>query len=101
MDEVQKVCAPHVVHGHLVTAAIAGHLDEQREAEAAIGRILAIDPTYGDHVVADLERRNLHPDLIRILLDGLRRAGLRGRDVAAAAAPRRLREMPLSLGQGR
>ena len=46
------------------------------EAAAALDKILAIDPQYGDRVFTDLEKRNLHPDLIRTVVDGLRKAGL-------------------------
>ena len=42
----------------------------------ATTRILAIDPRYGDNVVADLQTRNIHPDLIPVIVEGLRKAGL-------------------------
>ncbi|MEZ5906037.1 MAG: hypothetical protein R3C69_13390 [Geminicoccaceae bacterium] len=47
-------------------------------------RILAIDPAYGEHVHQDLAKRNVHPELIEALADGLRLAGL---EVAAAPRP--------------
>ncbi len=37
---------------------------------------LALDPEFAKHAVAYLKKRNLHPDLIRGLVDGLRKAGL-------------------------
>ena len=40
------------------------------------GRILEIDPAYAGHIVEDLEKRNIHPHLIPIVVDGLRDAGL-------------------------
>ena len=56
------------------------------EAAEAVLQITALDACYGDHVVADLQSRNLHPGLIRLVVDGLRRAGLEGRDLRVSRA---------------
>ena len=31
---------------------------------------------YGDHVIADLQKRNVHPDSIHAVVDGLKRNGV-------------------------
>lgn len=84
LAEARRIEAPHVVYGFLAVAAAAGQLGLQGEADAAVNAILMIDSGYGDHVVADLKVRNLHPDLIRILIDGLRKAGLPGGEMGFA-----------------
>lgn len=76
LAEAQTVETPHLLYGHAAVAMASARLGLTREAEAAVNRILAIVPDYGDRVVADLEMRNLHPDLIDIVVDGLRDAGL-------------------------
>jgi hypothetical protein len=75
------VLAPSVLYGHVAIAIAAAGLGRQQEAAEAVHRILAIDPLYGDRVVSDLESRNLHQELIAQVVEGLRKAGLRGRDI--------------------
>ena len=65
-----------MVYGFVGVAMAAGQLGLRKEAEAALTAILAIDPDYGDHAAEDLAARTLHPDLVRIGVDGLRKAGL-------------------------
>jgi tetratricopeptide (TPR) repeat protein len=81
--EARRVGIPDTVFGHITLAMAYARLGKVDEAAAAVDRILAIDPTYGDHVHQDLAKRNLHPELIEAVADGLRLAGL-----AVAAAPR-------------
>lgn len=76
LAEAKKIEAPHIVYGHLVVAMASTQLGLDREARAAVDRILAIDPAYADHVVEDLAKRNIHPDLISVVVNGLRKAGL-------------------------
>lgn len=76
LSEARQIDAPKVIYGHLAVALAAAALGRMDEAHAAVGRILAIDPHYGDHVVADITKRNLHPDLIPRVIAGLRKAGL-------------------------
>ncbi|MEQ1953575.1 hypothetical protein [Mesorhizobium sp. CN2-181] len=71
-----------VVYGPVAVAMAAAKLGYEEEAARAVRRILAIDPEYGDHVLLDLEKRSLHPDLARMVVDGLRKAGLPGRDMS-------------------
>jgi TolB-like protein len=80
LAEARRIEAPDIVHGFVVAAAAAAQLGSQREAAAAVQSILSVDPHYGDHVISDLNHRHLHPDLIRSVVDGLRKAGLPGRE---------------------
>jgi adenylate cyclase len=80
--EARQLDAPNLVYGQLMFACAAAKLGHAREAAAALDKILKIDPAYGDHVVADLEKRYLDQNLIRALVDGLRSAGLSGRDMS-------------------
>lgn len=86
LAEAKLVDTPNIIYGHLAVAAAAAELGRMREAEAALHKLLLIDPDYGAHAVADLARHNLHPDLIAALVAGLRDAGLA---VAAATPPSR------------
>jgi adenylate cyclase len=76
LAEARRVDAPHVLYGHVGVASAAGMLGRRAEAKAAVAAILAIDPQYGTHVVADLESRSLAPDLVGLVVDGLAAAGL-------------------------
>jgi adenylate cyclase len=86
LAEARRIDAPNIVHGFVAVAAAAGQLGLQTEADAAVKAILKIDSGYGDHVVADLKVRNLHPDLIRTLVDGLLKAGLPGPTLTVSAS---------------
>ncbi len=92
--EMRRANPQHVVHGFIVVAAAAAQLGRRQEAEAAVQSILGIAPGYGDRVAGDLKARNLHPQLIAAVVDGLRKAGLPGAemglcaDAAPFAAPR-------------
>jgi adenylate cyclase len=76
LAEAKKVGAPTVVYDHVALALGYAAVGRTAEASAEIARVLEIDPHYGDHAIADLEQRNLHPDLIRAIVDGLDAAGL-------------------------
>ena len=81
LHEGRRVLAPHVLYGHIAIAIAATELGRKQEAAEAVRRILDIDQSYGDHVVGDLESRNLHEALIAQVVQGLRKAGLTGRDI--------------------
>jgi adenylate cyclase len=83
LEEARRVDAPQVLYGHVAVAAAAAELGLEAEAESALSAILAIDPEYGAHVVADLESRGLAPELIPPLVASLTKAGLA--DPAASA----------------
>lgn len=76
LAEAKKVEARGIIYNHIVLAMAYARLGQTQEATAELARILAIDPVYGNHVIADLQKRNLHPDLIETVVDGLRAAGL-------------------------
>lgn len=78
LNEARKIKAPGVVYGHLVEAAAAAGLGLQEESASAVSAITSIDADYGQHIVIDLQKRNLHPDLIELLVDLMQRAGLPG-----------------------
>ncbi len=84
-DEARMVDAPHVVYGHLLTAASAARLGRKRDADASLRTIAEIDANYFDHIVEDLDRRHLHPDLVAAIVDALRMHGCRGRDMVVPA----------------
>ncbi len=86
LAEAEKANIPSVIHLHMLQAMAHAQLGEAVEADAAIREILQIDPHYGDHVIADLEGRNVHPGIIRAVVDGLQRAGLNVTDSAGKRA---------------
>ena len=53
-----------------------GQLGDTEQARAAVARINEFDAAYGDHVFADLQKRNIAPELIAVIADGLKSAGL-------------------------
>lgn len=62
----------------------AAQLGLKQEAGAAVARVLAIDPAFADRIVDHLRMRNVHADLIPVIVDGLRKAGLPVREKAIA-----------------
>lgn len=81
LRQAHKIGTPHMILGPMAVAVAAAEVGNHGEATEAVRQMLVLDTGFGDHVVADLESRNVHPDLINIVVDGLRKAGLRGRDV--------------------
>ncbi|MGZ9020618.1 MAG: hypothetical protein ACXW3S_11800 [Rhodoplanes sp.] len=76
LAEARKVEARGIIYNHVVLAMAYAQVGQRREAAAEIDQIVAIDPAYDNHAIADLQKRNLHPDLIKTVIDGLRDAGL-------------------------
>jgi adenylate cyclase len=74
--EARRVIAPDVPYGHLLRAVNAAHLGYEDEARSAIAEVLRIDARYGQIAVSDMRSRNLHPSLIRLVVLGLRKAGM-------------------------
>jgi adenylate cyclase len=75
--EARRIDAPQFVDGLAAVAIGAAQLGFRAEVEAATRALLAVDPEYGTRVVTDMRARNLHPDLLRLWVDGLRKAGVR------------------------
>ncbi len=78
LTEALKIETPHLVHGSVLVAIAAAAAGLTDEAALAVRDVLAIDPHYGAKVVADLKARNLHPELVEVIVTGLRNAGLPG-----------------------
>jgi TolB-like protein/Tfp pilus assembly protein PilF len=77
LAEAEKANIPSVIHLHMLQAMAHAQLGQTEQADAAVREILKIDPQYGEHVIADLKGRNIHPDIIRAVVDGLLKAGLK------------------------
>jgi tetratricopeptide (TPR) repeat protein len=76
LAEARQVDAPQVLYGHVAVAAAAAELGLAAEAAQAISAIRALDPDYGAHVETDLAQRHVAPQLIPLVVSGLRKAGL-------------------------
>lgn len=74
--EAQGLELRDVVLAHVALAMIYGQTGRKTEAVQEVGEILRLDPRYGEKVVAELERRNIHPAIIGKIVDGLQKAGL-------------------------
>ena len=83
LSQAARVDAPNVIYGYVMVAIAAAKLDRKTATDAAVAKIRSIDPNYGDRLVTDLMGRNVHPDLIAMIVEGLRDAGLPGRDTFA------------------
>jgi len=76
LAEAEKADIPSVIHYHVILAMGYAQLGRMKEAHAAVKEILKIDPAYGDNVIADLKKHNVHPEIIHAVVAGLRKAGL-------------------------
>jgi tetratricopeptide (TPR) repeat protein len=85
LAEAEKADIPSVIHSHVILAMAHAELGRMKEAEAEIREILKIDPDYGRNVVADMKKHNVHPDIVRAIVEGLRKAGLTVADAAPSA----------------
>jgi TolB-like protein len=77
LNEAIQVKARFVLYGYLSAAAAHGQLGHTANAEAAVAELLKIDPNYGEHIAGDLARRGVSPNIIRAIIAGLEKAGLR------------------------
>jgi adenylate cyclase len=76
LSEARKVRARGIIYNHVVLAIAYAKVGRTQEAAVEVARILEIDPDYGSHVTADLKKRNVHPDLIQAMVEGLIVSGL-------------------------
>ena len=76
LDEALKIDLPENRFTQIARATAYAQLGRSEEAAAAIRLLLKADPGYGERVVADLQARNVAPEIIRALVEGLRKAGL-------------------------
>ncbi len=81
LNQARKMEISQLVYGPILEAISAVELGMNCESETAVNKIMAVDPMYGDHIVADLKKRNVHSDLIQLIVEGLRKAGLSGSEV--------------------
>lgn len=65
-----------VILGHVALAMIQGQTGNRAEAAKAVSEILRLDPNFPIKAVSEFERRNINPDIIVRIVDGLRKAGL-------------------------
>ncbi|MGK9236788.1 hypothetical protein KXS07_33525 [Inquilinus limosus] len=61
---------------HVAHAIAYAQLGRNEQATEEIDLLLKLNPGYGDRVVTDLQARNVAPEIIRAVIDGLRKAGL-------------------------
>ncbi|MBV9826446.1 MAG: winged helix-turn-helix domain-containing protein [Alphaproteobacteria bacterium] len=73
--DVQRVGLPHFYWTHLLTAAALGQLGHA-EAGAALARIYKVKPGFSAR--SELRKWNAAPDDLEHIIQGLRKAGLRG-----------------------
>jgi adenylate cyclase len=85
LAEARRIGAPRNIYAYILVAISAVELGLHQEADAAMQGILAVDPDYGRRTAADLQQRNIHPELAATVMAGLRKAGLPGLDEPLAA----------------
>ncbi|TSD83748.1 hypothetical protein FFK22_036160 [Mycobacterium sp. KBS0706] len=61
---------------HVAHAIAYAQLGRTDEAAVEVDLLLKLSPDYGDQVVTDLQARNVAPEIIRAVVEGLRKAGL-------------------------
>lgn len=61
---------------HVAHAIAYAQLGRKEQAAEEIELLLKANPGYGERVVSDLQARNVAPEIIRAVVDGLRKAGL-------------------------
>ncbi|WP_186002748.1 hypothetical protein, partial [Mycobacterium sp. KBS0706] len=76
LDEALKIDLPDNRFTQIARATAYAELGRNEEAAAAVKLLLKAEPGYGERVVADLQSRNVAPEIVRALVDGLRKAGL-------------------------
>jgi adenylate cyclase len=76
LAEAWKMRVPENIYPIVMTAISAARLGRKEQAQNAIADVLRLKPDYADNVVRDLQNRNIVPDLIDLIVAGLRDAGL-------------------------
>lgn len=75
-EELTRMSAVTNISRAVLLAIVHHGLGAVDETRAAVDEILRIDPLYGSRVASDLALRNVHPDLIKVIVEGLASAGL-------------------------
>jgi tetratricopeptide (TPR) repeat protein len=73
--DMENIGLAHFYWSHMLTAAAKGQLGRS-DAGEALARIFAVKPTFSAH--AELQRWNAAPADLEHIVEGLRKAGLRG-----------------------
>jgi len=73
---VERVQLPNFWQTHLFRAATLGQLGRRTEAQAELARTLELNPTFATNPRSWYLRRNMPPQRVEELMDGLRKAGL-------------------------
>jgi TolB-like protein/Tfp pilus assembly protein PilF len=71
LDAALMVEAPFVLYGHFARAVAYAKLGKDADAAREYAELIKIDRTYLDHATADLAKRNLDKEMIRVLVEGL------------------------------
>lgn len=76
LTEARIINMPDVIYGDVIIAMAEARLGNTAAARAVVDRILARKPDFADMVAADLGTRNVHPDLVTMIVLALQEAGL-------------------------
>src|SRR6185369_14405059 len=76
LKEALQLKARYVLYGYICRAMAFAQLGDTANAAASVAEILKVDPTYGDHIEADLAKRGISPHFIRATIEGLSKAGM-------------------------
>lgn len=76
LAEASRIDLPDYRYTHVMRAIAYAQLGRVHEAAASVQRILELEPQFAKNMVPDLQASSVHPDLIRAIADGLRKAGL-------------------------
>lgn len=76
LAEATRIDLPDYRYAHMMRAMAYAQLGRLNEAAASVQRLLQLEPQFARTIVPDLQASSVHPDLIRVVIDGLRKAGL-------------------------
>ena len=76
LAEAKKMNLPGLLVTHLNLAAAYGQLGREKEARAAIAKVLELDPNYPEKTRSEFDKWNNPDDYIKKIMEGLRKAGL-------------------------
>jgi tetratricopeptide (TPR) repeat protein len=84
LDELARINMPDFVLVNMMLAATYGQTGQKMDAQREVQTIERIVPDFGNRVGAELDKRNMYPEMKVKILDGLRKAGLLGTPAAPA-----------------
>lgn len=76
LEEARKVNMPGYYPTHMTLAAIYGQLGRTKEALVSIENLLQLFPGYGPRAWEELGKWFIKPDMVKHVVEGLRKAGL-------------------------